>query len=195
MLLGGGQDENHIRRRFLQSLQKRVKRRLREHMHLVDDKHAVATLRRGHQHLVGKLADVVDTVVRRRVKLQYIQRTVLVELPTRAALVTRVTLRGGMFAIYGLGENTGTRSLPHPARPAEKIGMRQPVGCNSITQRGRERPLPHHRRKCRWPVLPRRHYIVFFHKHSFKQRYANSPTSSNGITEQTDRLQSVTTDW
>ena len=59
----GGKNENHVFRRLLKRLQKGVERRSGKHVDLIDDKHAVAARDWRHQHLVGKLADVVDTVV------------------------------------------------------------------------------------------------------------------------------------
>lgn len=101
-------------------------------MHLVDDKHPVAPFGGGYEHLVGKLAYVVHTVVRGSVEFQDIQRPVLVELTARCTFVTWIPLRGGMLAVDGLGENAGARRFADPSRPTEKIGMCQAVGGDSV---------------------------------------------------------------
>ena len=69
MLLRCRKDEDRMCRRLLESLQKCIERRLRKHMDLVDDVHAVASHLRRHTHLVHQCLDVVDTVVGRGVEL------------------------------------------------------------------------------------------------------------------------------
>ena len=63
VLLCGREDEDHVLGRLLESLEECVESRRREHVDLVDDKHAVASLLRRHVHLVGDVADVVHRVV------------------------------------------------------------------------------------------------------------------------------------
>ena len=52
VLLGGCEDEDGMRRRLLERLEECVERLLREHVHLVDDEHAVAANLRRNAHLV-----------------------------------------------------------------------------------------------------------------------------------------------
>ena len=51
--LGRCENKFHVLRRLFQRLQKRIKRRLREHMHFVDQVNFVATLGRGIAHIVA----------------------------------------------------------------------------------------------------------------------------------------------
>ena len=63
MFLGGSQDENCVLRRLLKGLEEGVKSRLREHMHLVDDKDRVATHLRDDAHLLNEVTDILHRVV------------------------------------------------------------------------------------------------------------------------------------
>ena len=65
--LGGCQDELNVLGRLLKRFQKRVECRGGEHMHLVDDVHAVFAAYRGVVYLIAKLAHVVNAVVACRV--------------------------------------------------------------------------------------------------------------------------------
>ena len=61
--LGRGEQELDVRRRFLERLQKRVERVLREHVDFVDDVDLVARRDRGVAHRLDDLAHVVDAGV------------------------------------------------------------------------------------------------------------------------------------
>lgn len=52
-----------MRRRLFQSFEQRVKRTRRQHVHLVDDIHAVFRGGGGEVHFLPQLADAVDAVV------------------------------------------------------------------------------------------------------------------------------------
>ena len=71
MLLGGGKDEDGVRRRFLKSLQEGIESRRREHMHLVYDIDAVLAHLRRDLNLVHQFLDGIDTIVRSGIKLVY----------------------------------------------------------------------------------------------------------------------------
>src|SRR3546814_17994104 len=68
---GGGEDEFHMRRRFLQRLQQAVEGRRRQHMDLFDDVALVARPRGGIAHRLDDIADVADAGTRRAVTLRY----------------------------------------------------------------------------------------------------------------------------
>ena len=63
MLLGSGKDEDRMRRRLLESLEEGVERRLREHVHLVDDIYAVSSYLRRYADLVHEGLNILDTVI------------------------------------------------------------------------------------------------------------------------------------
>ena len=130
-------------------------------MHLVDDKHAVASLRRGHGHLLDEGADVVDTVVACRVELDDIEAAVFVELPTRITLVARFAGGGAVGAVDSFGKNTRTRRLAYPARTAEEIGMSQSAACDGIFERPGQCLLAYYAVECRRAVFSCRYDILF----------------------------------
>ena len=78
VLFRGRQDENGMRGRLLQRLQKSVEGRLGEHVHLVDDVDLEATHLGGEAHLINQLADVVYRIVRGRVQLKNIKAVILI---------------------------------------------------------------------------------------------------------------------
>ena len=63
VLFRGGQNEHRVRRRFLQCFQKRIERRLTEHVHLVNDVHLVFALLRRNPDLIHDASDVLHLVV------------------------------------------------------------------------------------------------------------------------------------
>ena len=91
-------------RRLLENLQQRIERRGREHVHLVDDVHALFQHRRGIDRLLAQGADVVDAVVRRGVELRNIEQRPLVDPTAGLALVARLTVHR-MQAVDRLGED------------------------------------------------------------------------------------------
>ena len=108
VFLRGGQDEDGVGRRFLQGLQKRVERRLAQHVHLVDDVHLVFALLRWNANLVHDAADVLHLVVGGRVELKHVERH-------------RLLL--SIKAVDGFGEDSRRGGLPHATWPAEEVGL------------------------------------------------------------------------
>ena len=147
VLLGGGEDEDGMRRRLLERLEESVERLLREHVHLVDDEHAVAANLRRNAHLVDEVAYVVNRVVRCGVELHDVVAALLVECHARFALVASLAFGGGIQAVDGLGKDAGTRSLAHASRSAEQIGVRQTVALDCRLQGVGESLLPNHAAK------------------------------------------------
>ena len=117
--LGRRKNEQHVRGRLLERFQQRVERRRREHMHLVDDEHAIAELKRRKLRLLDQRTHVVDAVVRRRVDLDDV-RAARHGKPARLALHAR-------FAVFGretvdrTGEDLRRSRLARSARAAEQI--------------------------------------------------------------------------
>ena len=69
---GGREEELHMLRRFLKSLQQRIESALRKHVNFVDDVDLVARADRGVADRVDDLADVVDAGVRGGVHLDHV---------------------------------------------------------------------------------------------------------------------------
>ena len=68
MHFGRRKHENRVRGRLFERFEQRVERRAREHVNLVDDVHFVLARNRRVRHVVHDFADLIDAVVRRRVK-------------------------------------------------------------------------------------------------------------------------------
>ncbi len=142
VFLGCGENEDDIGRRFLKGLEESVESLLREHMDLIDDKHAVGALRGGHLHLLDKLADVVDAVVGSGVEFYDIERSALVERTAAVALVASLSVGCRIGAVDGLGENSGAGSLADASRTAEEVAVGQTVRGDSVLQCRGQRLLP-----------------------------------------------------
>ena len=163
LLLGSGENEDGILGRFLECLEKGVECLRREHVHLVDDEHAVTAHLWRDAHLVGDAADVVDRVVAGGVELHDVIAALLVESNARLALVARLAIGAHVLAVDGFGENAGTGGLAHASRTAEEVGVCQFAACNSGLERVGKRILANDRGKGRRPILARRNNIVLFH--------------------------------
>ena len=130
VLFSRGEDEDGVGWRFLEGLQKRVERRLTQHVHLVDDVHLVFALLRRDPDLVHNAADVLHLVVGGRVKLKHVERHRLL-----------LTVK----PIDGLGEDARRGGLPHPTRTAEKVGLSDLARGDALLQGLGDAGLPHHR--------------------------------------------------
>ena len=69
MLLGSRQDKDRVMGRLLQRLQESVESGRTQHMDLINDKDLILSDWGRDTHLLDQRADVVDRVVRRRIKL------------------------------------------------------------------------------------------------------------------------------
>ena len=67
MTLRRREDKNRVRRRLLQSFEKRIKRFFGEHMDFVDNVNFVAVDGRGEAHFVAQLSDFINAAVGGRV--------------------------------------------------------------------------------------------------------------------------------
>ena len=168
MFLGSRKDENRIRRRLLQSFQKGIERRSRQHMHLVDDIDAVSADLRRNSHLIGQVADIVHRVVGGGIKFVDIEAASLVECTTRLTLIAGLGAIG-ILAVDSLGKDTRTSGLTHTSRATKQIGTRQLSALNGIFERRCDTALSHHRRKCLWAVLTgRNNEIIHIRQKVFK---------------------------
>ena len=90
VFLGGCQDEDSIRRRLLQGLQKGVERTGRKHMHLVNDIDGILTYLWRDTHLVNERADVFNRVVGGCIQFMDIEGASFVERTAGLTLVAGV---------------------------------------------------------------------------------------------------------
>ncbi|CDA45195.1 dNA polymerase subunits gamma and tau [Prevotella sp. CAG:5226] len=72
VLFGSGKHKYGVCGRLFKRFEKGIECSLREHVHLVDDKHLVASYLWGNLHLFNQSANVVDTIVRCGIKLVYV---------------------------------------------------------------------------------------------------------------------------
>ena len=110
MHLGGGEDENHVGRRLFQRLEQGIKRTGGQHVHLVDDVHAVGAADGGECHLVTQVADGVHAVVGGGVDLGDVQDGAVVDATADGALVAGVAVHG-MLTVHRLGQDFGAGGL------------------------------------------------------------------------------------
>ena len=125
MLFCGRKNEYRMCRRFLESLEKCVECRLRKHVDLIDDIHAVSSHLRRYAHLLHEGLDVFDTVIRRCIKLMDTIGAAFSKRKAGLALSAWLHLPGRIGAVYHLGEDSRRRGLADATRSAEKIGMSQ----------------------------------------------------------------------
>ena len=121
--LGGGQNEHHMRGRFLQRLKQRVKGRGGEHVHLVDDIHLVTAQLSGVAHLLQQLADVIDAVVAGCVQFQHIHGGFTYDGPAGLALTAGVSVIG-IEAVNGTAHELCHGGFARTPAAAKQIGVR-----------------------------------------------------------------------
>ena len=131
--VGGGEDELHMRGRLFQRLQHGVERRLRQHVHFVDDVDLVAPHRRRVLRVVEHLAHVVDAGVRGCIEFEQVDEASGVDLRTGRAHAARRGRDAG-FAVETFGEDTRQRGLADAARARQQVGMMQPALRQRIRQ-------------------------------------------------------------
>ena len=162
VLLSGCEYEYHIFRWLFKRLEEGVERCHREHMHLVDDKHAILAQLWRYSHLVGQCANAVDRVVGSRVELHDVHRATFVESLAGFALVASFAVSSRVQTVDGLGKDTGARCLSDTTRSAEKVGLSQTVRVNGILECRCQRLLSHYGLERRRAVFSCR-YDVLFH--------------------------------
>jgi len=151
--LGGGEGEDHARRRLLEDLQERVPRVAREHVRFVEDVDLVALLARGRvRGPAAEIPRVLDAPVARRIDFHDVERGASGPDPlarrTRAARFAG----GAVGAIQGHREDARRRRLPDPARAAEEIRVTDPPGLDGGLQRGPDVVLSDQLREASGPV-------------------------------------------
>ena len=146
------EDEHEVRRRLLKDLQQGVERRGAEHMHLVDDIHALAHVGGGEHRLVAQGAHIVHAVVGRGVELDHVEDRPVVDAAAGGALIARIAV-DRMLAVDCLGQNLGAGGLAGAARADEQVGMGQPSRLDLLFQRLGNMFLTDDVVKRLWPVF------------------------------------------
>ena len=150
--VGGAQHKDHVRRRLLERLEQRVKRRRREHVDLVDDIDLVLAAHRGKVDGVDDLlAHIVYAGTACGIELVDIwvvalgdELTLLAGTVGHAAACTLGARRLGIAAQQRLGKNTRHGGLARAARSAEQVGVGQaPLG-DGVLERRDDMLLAHH---------------------------------------------------
>ena len=160
VLLGGGQDEDGVCRGFFQCFEEGVEGGLREHVHLVDDIHAVLSYLGRHLNLLHECLDIFHGVVGRGIQFVDAVASPLLEGDAGLALPAGFHLGTRVGAVDHLGEDTGRGGLTHAARSAEKVCVRELPPPDRVGQRAGDGILADERFEGVRPVLPGRYDIV-----------------------------------
>jgi len=135
--IGGGEYEFDVRGRLLQRLQHGVECIARQHVHLVDDVHLVASRGGRVQRVLQQLAHVVHLRVRSSVELDEVDEAARVDFGARRAFAAGGRGNAG-FTIERLGDDARERGLANAAGTGEKVSVVQSL----VRKRALERP--HH---------------------------------------------------
>ncbi len=139
--LRGGKHEQHVRRRFLERLEKCVPRVRGEHVRLVDDVDLAAQHRRQVAHLVAQVAHLVDATVARRIDLEDVDGGAAQDLEARWAYVVGLTV-DRRVAVHGPCQDPSSRGLAGPTDTGEQVSVGQLTGSHLVDQRARHHLLP-----------------------------------------------------
>jgi hypothetical protein len=155
-------------RRLLQGFQKGIESSLRKHMHLIDDVHTASHLSvfASGRHVAGLLNEVpnvVYAVVGGRVELMDGDALAFIESAAGVALVAGLPLRSEVFAVDGLGQDTGTGSFAYSPGAGKQKGVSQLIHQDGSLQGIGNMGLAHHRSKSARAILACG-YDVVFHK-------------------------------
>ena len=141
--LGGGQNEQQVRRRLLHDLQQGVEGVLGEHVYLVDDIHALFQHRGRVDGLLPQGAGIVHAAVGGSVQLGHVQQRSVVDAPAGGALVAGRAVHG-MLAVDGLGQDPGAGGLSGAPGAGEQVGVPHLTVGHLTLQRVGDVLLPHH---------------------------------------------------
>ena len=154
MLLCGSQNENDVCGGLLQCLQECVEGCCGEHMYLVDDKHFVSAKLRRDACLLHQGLDMLHRVVRGGIKLEDVQRALLVKRLTAFTFVTGLTLSCRVLTVDSFGKDTCTGGFSHTSRTAKQVSVCQLAALYGILQRGGQSRLSHDSVEGYWTVFP-----------------------------------------
>ncbi|ESS38396.1 hypothetical protein P355_4974 [Burkholderia cenocepacia KC-01] len=133
--IGRREDELDVRRRLFERLQHRVERVIRQHVHFVDHVDLEARIDGRVHRALEQRGHFIDAAVARRVHLDVIDETALVDLATGATHAARLRRDAG-FTVERLREDPRQRRLADTARSGKQIGVME----TPAVERVRERP-------------------------------------------------------
>ena len=151
-------DKHEVLRRLFQNFQQRVERRFGEHMHLVNDVHALAHRSRREDRLVAQHAHIVHAVIGRRVQLDHVENGAVLYTAAGVALVAGIPVHR-MLAVNRFGENARAGRFARAAGADKKIGVAKPSGTHLGLERFGDERLPHHIVKGFRPVFPVQSFV------------------------------------
>ena len=140
--------------RFFEALQQRVRRRVGEHVNLVEDVDLLPAERAREGDPLEQVTRVLHATIRRRVQLEQVDepsvgnRDAVLADAARFAVVTEV------LAVQGLGEQPSSRRLARASRPAEQVRVADAAVSDRIAQRVDDVLLAVQLRESLWTVLP-----------------------------------------
>ena len=167
--LRGSQNEDQMLRRLLQNFQKSIERRCGEHVDLVHDINAVLHARGRVDRLIAQRTNMIHAVVGRRVQLQNIQQTAVVDPKAGRALVARITVNR-MLAVDRLGQDLRAGGLARAARSCKEIGVAEPPLRHLAAQRFGDVLLSDDIRECLRPPFAVKSLIHNYHSRSIIQK-------------------------
>ena len=133
--LCGGQNKQHMSRRFFQSFEQCVVGPRRKHMYFVDDVHPVFGGSGGKNRFFPQFPDAVHTVVAGRVDFYNIHHRAAVNAPAHLAFAAGVSV-DRVETVDRLGQNFGAGGLAGSPGTGEQIGVRDSSGHQLIAQGG-----------------------------------------------------------
>jgi hypothetical protein len=157
--LGGGEDELHVRRRFLERLEQGIERRRSEHVHFVDDVDLEMPLARRVADVVPQLAHLLHAVIARAVDLQHVEAVPACDF---LAAIANAAGRCGrpVDAVERFGQDPRGGCLPDAARADEEIGVREAILFDRVFKRARHVRLSDEIVESLRPILPRENLIT-----------------------------------
>ena len=158
--------------RLLERLQHRVERRLRQHVHFVDQVDLVAAGRRRVARVVEDLAHVVDAGVGRGVEFEQVDEAPGVDvLAGRADAAGRRGHAGQ--AVEALGEDARDRRLAHAPRAGQQVRMVDASARQRVGERRDDVLLPGEFGERHRPPLAREYLVA--HPRIIARLAASSP--------------------
>ena len=161
--LGRGEDEFHMRRRFLQRLQQRVEGVARQHVDLVDDEDLGARLHGTETGRLDDLPHIIDAGAGGGVHLHHVRMPVGQDANAVGAYSARIGDRSARpvepGAVQRAGDDAGGGGFADPAHPGQHEGMRDPSGGEGVAQDAHHRLLPDQIVERRGTVFARQHPI------------------------------------
>ena len=132
--LGGGEDELHVGRWFLEGLEQGIECRGREHVDLVDVVNLVAGEGRRVLGFFAQFPDLIHAIVGGTVDFLDVDRPAFGDFDAERVVGIKIGLRAA-GAIQCLGEDPGGRCLAGTTRSDKEIGLGDTVVLNGIPQR------------------------------------------------------------